>query len=1746
MKKTSFYFNAREGEGRRPLISRLFPALLALLLAFGVLPAGALAQDTVTVIVDFEGYNLGQGFYVEPTRLTLPAGSTAGEATDMLLSQTGHAYAHGGTPTSGYYVSRVQGFGGGAAADPPQYVLDWLDDHDDELDDTGSADGSLGDGDWYFMSGWMYTVNHVLPNEAASAVVLQDGDVIRWQFTLILGLDLGVEVPVEYGTKLYSQADKTALARALFAEGADDAARQAALRLIIDPRADARDVSDATAALLQGGAERPRLTGLTAEGLDASGLSFDPNVFQYDVRTAATGTASFSLTAAFDEGAFTLAAGAETLASGVPRAFPVSPGLNAVALRLESKDDPAVHSDYLVNILRPQAATLKSLSLTADVPMADAPLVNNFAEGALWKAPGGVLGTRNFAAATKEYRLFYLSDARTVTLNAAASQDGSHVKVIAGGLAIEGAGGVSGVEIPLAEDATALRVEVCSAGTYAQNGGFLAEDAYTVSVEKPSISQAELDAVKIKTLALSGGELRRPFASEAYGAPIFVKASEGASVTYALTAEPGTDVYISAATTNPSNKLTPTDGVCTYTKTGVAYPTAPEMASGYQTIFSSERIIKGLPIKYQYKIFYMADLHGAPDEVTGYMVPASQYANSAMYGLNPDFILGGTMKSLGNFGGYVTVRYDEPIKNDPNHPYGVDFIVAGNSGGASFSEPGNVYVSKDGSAWFLLAGSDYFDDNTIRDYEVTYVRNADGTSGWRDNKGNADPAPGSLYKYPNKASYPLYPWKAGEETEISFRGPLLTASGTDPYGSTAAAYPDWGYADVHSGSSLSAAATNPYSGQSGNFDVFDISWAIDARGAPVSLDEISYIKVQTASHIYAGAIGEKSTEVAAIIAADGAEGPVGTSRPPAAIKVNGEPIPLRDGEYSYAVELADDDVLLVEVEGAEGGNVYINNRRGSSRSFAAAPRSGVVRVLTQEAAKEPLIYYIRLDSPSASPVGHEAEMEGALAYLLAANPAPGFGAEWAVLALARAGGSHRAEAALPAEISGLEAPLGGAEPPEGYFDGYYARVAAFVEDNGSATLDDRKSTENSRLALALSALGADARDVGGRNLLEPLASLSYVAAQGINGPIHALLALDARGYPVPQPSGAEEQATREKLAQYVLDREIGKGTEDAGGFSLMGGAPDPDITSMALAALAPYKDSSAAAGAAIERGLAALSGIQSEDGGFAAWGGANAESCAQAVIALSSLGIDAQRDPRFVRRGGNPLSALLRFRADDGGFRHMPSDAGSDGMATEQAAMALVAYDRLVNGRDALYAMADASGLLQPQNPTVDKRSLEAAIALAETKKAADWTASSWNAMQNSLGTAKTLAAKADASQTQVDAAAGALNAAITALVPASGSSGGGSRSIIVSFRLIGDGKHDGGVAGHDKYVTWIATKRYSFSGDSVSIYELLVTALSDAGLSQTGAESNYVKRIKAPASLGGYWLGELDNGPNSGWMFTINGVHAGRGLKDYYAQDGDSVIWHYTDDFTRETNFDGNQPDFPNRWLEASDVNPPASPAPGTGLGSDADAAKTKTPTDAAVKGPAVSASTAAISFDDVRDTDWFAEAVGYMASRGLMNGVGGGRFDPNGELTRAMPAVILFRNEGEPETTGAAVFSDVRRGDWHEGAVAWASATGVIQGYGDGLFGAGDPVSREQLAVMLYRYARAKGIDVDARADLSAYADGGQVSEWAREAMSWAVACGLVTGRAGVGLAPRGGASRAEAATLLTRFLKKLEDAA
>ena len=245
-------------------------------------------------------------------------------------------------------------------------------------------------------------------------------------------------------------------------------------------------------------------------------------------------------------------------------------------------------------------------------------------------------------------------------------------------------------------------------------------------------------------------------------------------------------------------------------------------------------------------------------------------------------------------------------------------------------------------------------------------------------------------------------------------------------------------------------------------------------------------------------------------------------------------------------------------------------------------------------------------------------------YLLSAVPDPqvgGVGGEWAVLGLARSGASV----------------------PDSYFSTYYRNVERYVREC-RGVLHERKYTEYSRVIIALTAIGKDPTNVAGYNLLTPLGDYDQTVWQGVNGPMWALIALDCGGYDMPKNTQAKTQATRQMYVDLILGAQLSDG-----GWTIGGNEADPDLTAMALQALAPYRGQKAVR-SAVNDGIACLSKLQGSTGGYESWGTANSESAAQVVVALTTLDIPLD-DSRFVKGGKTVLDALLTYQNADGSFR---------------------------------------------------------------------------------------------------------------------------------------------------------------------------------------------------------------------------------------------------------------------------------------------------------------------------------------------------------------------------------------------------------------------------------------------------------------------------------------------------------------
>ena len=588
---------------------------------------------------------------------------------------------------------------------------------------------------------------------------------------------------------------------------------------------------------------------------------------------------------------------------------------------------------------------------------------------------------------------------------------------------------------------------------------------------------------------------------------------------------------------------------------------------------------------------------------------------------------------------------------------------------------------------------------------------------------------------------------------------------------------------------------------------------------------------------------------------------------------------------------------------------------------------------------------------------------------------------------------------------------------------------------------------------------------------------------------YVLLALDAVG--VADSELTECTNTRESLIDKIADYLI-----DSSSYL------DVDLLGMTLPALARYNtEDYPQVQTAVEKGITWLSDQQGQDG---TWN-SNANSTAMAVVALSALGIDAHTDSRFIKNDTSAVEGLLSFAlADHSGFGYK-GNVTYNAMATEQGFRALVAYARMKEKDGAYNIYLEAKNSKDAESPV----------------PAPDISATSSN--PGGGGT--------DRPDTEVEID-------VSVMVPPKGGAEGQ-----YTYR------HD-----RSEYTDLLgggATVTVSAGTTALSV---LQSVLREADIDYT-VSGGYVSQI------GG--LEEGDHGPNSGWQYLVDGSAPTESASTYTFQEDAEMVWYYTDDYTREES--GEQ------WSGSGGGEEPAVEAGEDGTyqvavpqGHSGPAAVEipearpgqlvvivhEDGTEEVLKKALAEEGTVYLlleedaririvayenDFQDVPEGSWYAAAVDFAAGRGLLAGVSETEFAPEEGLSRGMLVTTLYALEDPGEQSWVSLFDDVAGGAWYARGTVWAAQAGIVSGYGDGTFGPEDPITREELAVMLYAYAGHLGLETTGQAELSGFADSGSVSPWAAQAVAWAVDAGILGGKDGDLLDPAGGATRAEAAAML-----------
>ena len=764
------------------------------------------------------------------------------------------------------------------------------------------------------------------------------------------------------------------------------------------------------------------------------------------------------------------------------------------------------------------------------------------------------------------------------------------------------------------------------------------------------------------------------------------------------------------------------------------------------------------------------------------------------------------------------------------------------------------------------------------------------------------------------------------------------------------------------------------------------------------------------------------------------------------------------------------------------------------------------------------------------------------------------GGEWAVLAEARGGVEAR-----------------------GWYATYLQNMAQTVAANKGkfdTTPGQSKHTEYSRVVLALTAAGANASkfkaaDGSTYDLVKPLLDActsgryAYQASvQGSNGTAFALIALDSGSYH----QNAAGRAARTALVDLLLKKQMSCGAWGIN-YETEERSADIDITAMVVQSLAPYA-SRPGVQTAINNAMDWLSAK------FKAGSFRSSETSAQVVVALSTLGHDAATDPAFVKANGvSVLDDLLHY-ADKttGGFLH---DVGSvNGMSSEQAAYALVSYDRYRKGKTSLYDMSDVIAAEPGTAESVEKL-IEAIIAngvtessydaLTEARLAYNDLSNEEKAKVSNLSDLENAEARYDAllkaKQTEAIQAltkhyesldlkkySKSAQQKLKDILQQAQSSIRSAKSceqvtllqnkaitdmnavkpgeITVTFRLIGalQATQDVNLTSSTylpEYVTWVPTTTYTLQ-ENATVYELFTKAMGDAGLRYVGAENNYVSTIYAPSCLGGYALSEFTNGTRSGWMYTVNGSHPNQGLKYWTLKDGDVVVWHYINDYSHEVADWFNDPKYPslgngtyyNDWLRAADISPEQYVQ--QLLGKILKVGKNGTVE------PKLTLSHIGRSV-----TFTFKPDKGYHVKDVKVDGksVGAVTTYTVDKLTVSTRIEVEFTN-------GVLPFTDVREADWFYDDVVYAYENGLFSGTSDTTFSPNASMTRAMLVTVLYRLEGQPTVS-----GRSGFSDV-KLNSYYEDAVTWAADNGIVNGTGATTFSPNTNVTREQMAAILYRY--------
>ena len=713
--------------------------------------------------------------------------------------------------------------------------------------------------------------------------------------------------------------------------------------------------------------------------------TFVPTKLEYDlpIKTYSTSSLTLQATTLYDTDKYTAVA-EYTDVNGEKQSVTVNSGKattlanqpfdsSVLTITISDKNNAEKKTVYTFNVTRPRDTTkqIKSngIVLAPTSRALSSTTYNGVAEGTMQKCDenGTLTSGTGVSSSANYYRTFIYSDAESFKLTLSASTNYAHIRYSTDNGATwkevaEGSGVTEAIALP-GETATAITVQILDDAAYTANVN-AGKDGFAdcqPTEYKVWVDTVTLTSPKMLTAEVTGGDWYPAFSSDMFSYWVVI-ANDAEAPVLTYTVADGSTVKIGTTEQTPDE-----NGKYTL-----------ELGTSQKSItVTSEDGSFTNTYKFAYKKKSAMDV---PDKVVDYLCMGSQYTNAG-YGTYPEQTLGGSLKSLGNFGGYITYYYENPITDNPNNKYGMDFYVVGNSmenNIDSMAELGQVYVSEDGKTWYALAGSEHYEDKAIWDYTITYTKGDDGKAYWTDNQGNsidyaAKAWPSAAYYYMNNAaSSDTYTF-----TGVVFKSQLGNIMGDSTSTASFAASVKFGYADYYASNISGTTVTdvNSYAASPSKANGFDVAWAVDDNGIPVDVSEMEfhYIKVATASNIFAGMFAEKSTEVTYVVRTTAQDTAVGKTTAPTGVTISdgadSKTVNFTEGQTVYSVNLDGMKYVSVTVnETADDDNIYVNNQRVASgiaaEGFKVTKEKGetLVRVIVQNGDKEPVIYLLKLTS----------------------------------------------------------------------------------------------------------------------------------------------------------------------------------------------------------------------------------------------------------------------------------------------------------------------------------------------------------------------------------------------------------------------------------------------------------------------------------------------------------------------------------------------------------------------------------------------------------------------------------------------------------------------------------------------------------------------------------------------------------------------------------------------------------------